>query len=140
MKTTQLSKFENIPADYARLLTMFMPKAIHDEVDYENTVEVIDIMAGHDLNDDQELYLDTLSTLVEAYEESHHEVKSRRLTPLDALEFPDGRTRDERADRERFWVSVRWDRKSCARQRKLGVTYAKILAKHFAVDIGLFVD
>ena len=96
MKTTQLSKFENIPADYARLLTMFMPKAIHDEVDYENTVEVIDIMAGHDLNDDQELYLDTLSTLVEAYEESHHEVKSRRLTPLDALEFPDGRTRDER--------------------------------------------
>ena len=25
-------------------------------------------------------------------------------------------------------------------QRKLGVTYAKILAKHFAVDIGLFVD
>ena len=41
---------------------MFMPKAIHGVIDYEDTVEVIDRLAGHELSDEEELFLDTLST------------------------------------------------------------------------------
>ena len=69
MKNSAMA-FKDIPGDYQSLVLMFMPKAIHDQIDYENTVEVIDAMAGHQLGDDQELFLDTLSTLVEAYKAS----------------------------------------------------------------------
>ena len=37
------------------VLIKFMPKAIHDKIDYENTMEVIDALAGHKLTDQQEL-------------------------------------------------------------------------------------
>lgn len=63
MKTVAPVDFVKIPKDYQGLVMMFMPKAIYDKIDYENTVEVIDALAGHKLSDDQELFLDTLSTL-----------------------------------------------------------------------------
>lgn len=84
MKTATRTKFARLPRDYHGLVTMFMPRALHDEIDYENTVEVIDALAGHELSDDQELYLDTLSTLVEAYESEHHAIKTSGLSPLEA--------------------------------------------------------
>ena len=46
-----------------------MPRPIHDKVGYENTLAVIGALAGRALNDEQEDYLDLLSTLVETYED-----------------------------------------------------------------------
>jgi HTH-type transcriptional regulator/antitoxin HigA len=47
-----------------------------DEVHYENTVEMIDrLMASGKLTKGQELYMETLVQLVQAYEAAHHAIK-----------------------------------------------------------------
>ena len=76
MNTTTTLIFAEMPKDYPGLVMNFMPKAIHDNVDYENTLEVIDTLVGHELTDEQELYLDTLSTLVDAYENEHYAMET----------------------------------------------------------------
>jgi HTH-type transcriptional regulator / antitoxin HigA len=77
---------KKLPTRYAELVALHMPRPIHDQVAYDNTVEMIDTLAGHKLNADQDDYLELLSQLVETYETSH-------LTPypkvkgIDALKF-----------------------------------------------------
>lgn len=85
-KLTSLSLPSKLPTRYAELVALHMPRPIHDRVAYDNTVEVIDALAGHKLNADQQDYLELLSQLVETYEAAH-------LTPypkvkgIDALKF-----------------------------------------------------
>jgi len=64
---TQLS-FDKLPTTFGGLIRLHVPRPIHDEVGYANTVEFVDAMAGHELNSDQEDYLLLLSGLVERYE------------------------------------------------------------------------
>lgn len=58
-----------LPKTYEELVEAFIPRPIHDKVGHENTLGVIDALAGKDLNEEQEDYLELLSRLVEAYEE-----------------------------------------------------------------------
>lgn len=64
---TQLT-FKDLPANYQGLLALHMLRPIHDKVEYGNALEIIEALIGHDLNTDQEDYLEALSVLVEAYE------------------------------------------------------------------------
>lgn len=70
-KPTSLALPAKLPSRYADLVALHMPRPIHDRVAYDNTVEVIDALAGHALNTDQEDYLELLSQLVETYEAAH---------------------------------------------------------------------
>jgi HTH-type transcriptional regulator / antitoxin HigA len=63
--------FKNLPKDYRRLLSLHMLRPLHDKVDYENALEILDVMAGHDLNKDQEDYFEALSLFAETYESAH---------------------------------------------------------------------
>ena len=66
-----------LPGAFRKLVGMMPPQAIMDEVHYENTLEMIDrLMASGKLTKGQELYLETLVQLVQAYEASHHAIKS----------------------------------------------------------------
>lgn len=89
MKTTK-SKPNALPAElptrYAELVALHMPRPIHDRVAYDNTVEVIDALAGHKLNADQEDYLELLSQLIETYEAAHL-TPYPKATGIDALKF-----------------------------------------------------
>ncbi len=89
MKTAKLNSLSlpaKLPTRYTELVALHMPRPIHDRVAYDNMVDVIDTLAGHKLNADQEDYLELLSQLVETYETAH-------LTPypkvkgIDALRF-----------------------------------------------------
>lgn len=60
-----------LPRNYAELVTLHMPRPIHDRIAYDNTVEIVDALAGRELNADQEDYLELLSQLVETYEVAH---------------------------------------------------------------------
>jgi HTH-type transcriptional regulator/antitoxin HigA len=64
---TKLS-FKNLPKTYSALLELQMLRPVHDRVDYENALEILEAMAGHHLNRDQDDYFEALSLLVEAYE------------------------------------------------------------------------
>jgi len=88
MKTAKssLSLPAKLPTRYADLVALHMPRPIHDRVAYDNTVEVIDALAGHTLNADQEDYLELLSQLVEAYEAAHL-TSYPKVKGIDALKF-----------------------------------------------------
>src|ERR1700716_4025525 len=60
-----------IPRTYSELVGVHMPKAIHDHVEFENSSEIMNALAGHELNKDQEEYLDTVSILVDEYDRTH---------------------------------------------------------------------
>lgn len=67
-KTAAKLTFAKLPATYEGLVKLHMPRPIHDDVAYENAMEMIDIMAGHALNPDQNDYLMILSDQVEAWD------------------------------------------------------------------------
>jgi antitoxin component HigA of HigAB toxin-antitoxin module len=60
-----------IPQTYAGLMARYMIRPIRDEVDAENAAEVIALLAGHALNEEQSDYLDLLSDLYERWEIEH---------------------------------------------------------------------
>ncbi len=72
MKTPKLAverlTFDRLPTTFDGLIKLHAPRPIHDAVGYKNTLEVVDALAGHELNRDQEDYLLLLSTLIERHE------------------------------------------------------------------------
>lgn len=57
-----------LPKTYGELVTLHVPRPINDKISYENTVAIVDALAGHALNRDQEDYLEILGDLIESYE------------------------------------------------------------------------
>ena len=53
-------RYEAIPKTYDQLLAMHPLRPIHSDMELEHATEMIDILAGHDLNADQADYLDVL--------------------------------------------------------------------------------
>src|SRR5207245_7965262 len=84
-QNTTLMRYEDVPKTYDQLLAMHPLRPIHNDVELEQATEMIDILAGHDLNTDQADYLDVLSTLVEAYESTYYPVGAPAVCGLDAL-------------------------------------------------------
>ena len=85
MPTTKNAN-QKLPRSFNDLVAMMPPHAIMDNVHYENTVEVIDhLMATGKLSKGQELYLETLVQLVQAYEAKHHAIDTTDLSGIDAL-------------------------------------------------------
>jgi len=84
-QNTTLMRSEDVPKTYDQLLAMHPLRPIHNDAELEHATEIIDILAGHDLNADQADYLDVLSTLVEAYENTHYPLDDAAICGLDAL-------------------------------------------------------
>src|SRR5687768_4396552 len=68
------SEFKSLPRNYAALVRELAPRPIHTDSEYDEVVEMIDALAGHKLNKDQEDYLEALSRFVEDYDQQHHEI------------------------------------------------------------------
>ena len=84
MKTSTLTH-DDIPETYAELVGLFMPRPLHDEMDYRNALGVLDAMAGFEMNADQEDYFEAVATFVEKYEARHHALDAKGLTPVELL-------------------------------------------------------
>jgi HTH-type transcriptional regulator / antitoxin HigA len=80
-----LMRYEDVPKTYDQLLAMHPLRPIHNDVELDHATEMIDTLAGHDLNADQADYLDVLSTLVETYENTHYPLDDPAICGLDAL-------------------------------------------------------
>lgn len=74
--------FVKIPKTYAGLMAMHMLRPIHDQVDAENAAEMIDLLAGHKLNAEQDDYLDLLSDLYEKWESAQFPISRARGAEL----------------------------------------------------------
>lgn len=67
----KMARVGSLPKTYADLVALHPPRRISDKVAYENTLEIVDALAGHALNHDQEDYLEILGDLIETYEEEN---------------------------------------------------------------------
>jgi len=128
-----------IPRTYSELVGVHMPKAIHDRVKFENACEIMNALAGHDLNKDQEEYLDTISILVDEYDRTHNE-QPKKATPLAVLQLLveehdiSGRELGRILGNEAIGGFI------LRGERSITVDQAKKLGARFSVDPSLFLD
>ena len=66
--TTETLTFSSMPKTYNGLVSLLVPRPIHDRATYENAVEVVHALAGFKLNRDQDDYLELMAKIVEDYE------------------------------------------------------------------------
>jgi antitoxin component HigA of HigAB toxin-antitoxin module len=85
MPTTS-SANERLPRRFEDLVRLMPPQAIMDDAHYENALERIDrLMASGKLTRGQEVYMETLVQLVQAYEARCHAIDTADLDGIDAL-------------------------------------------------------
>jgi antitoxin component HigA of HigAB toxin-antitoxin module len=137
-KTATKTGFRRLPKLYGELVAMLPPRPIHDEVDLANALEMIDRLAGFDLNGDQEDYLDALSVFVEAYEAERFPMDDARLGPLDALKALLAEHGLTASDLGRLLGNRTLGAAILAGRRSLSKAHIKKLAAHFKVEPGLF--
>ena len=86
MRKTTKADPAPLPKRFGDLVALMAPRAISDDVAYENTLEMIDrLMASGRLTKGQSDFLETLVQLLEAYESRHHAIDVADLSGLATL-------------------------------------------------------
>ena len=140
MKTKTKFRFADLPKDYIGLCRVFLPRPIHDAVDYGNVAEVADVMAlwQDDFSRDQTDYFDLLCTLIEEYDAEN--VKWPRVKGVDALKHLLAERNLAAADLSRILGGSRNLGSMILRgDRNLTLAHVRKLAAHFRVSPELFV-
>jgi HTH-type transcriptional regulator/antitoxin HigA len=128
-----------LPSDLESLVRLHPPLAIHDEVAYRNTQEMIDALTSLPrLSKGQMQYLDTLTILFEAYEDEYHGLHESAVTPLAALRFLLKEHRMSASELGRLLGERSLGSKILTGERTLSKTHIRILADHFKVSSDLF--
>lgn len=139
MKTSSKLSFSRLSRTYDKLIKLHVPRPIHDEVGYKNTVEVVDALAGHQVNEDQDDYLLVLSGLVERYE-SDSLPERRPISGLSMLKYvlgENGLTGDDLASILGVDRSVAY--RILKGERGLTTAHVKALRDRFGVSADVFV-
>lgn len=137
-RTATTGGFRRMPRTYAALVAMLPPRPLHDRVDLNNAMEMIDRLAGFDLNADQEDYLEALSTFVEAYEKEHCPIEDGAVAPLEALKYLMEQRGMTASDLGRLLGNRTLGAAILSGQRALSKANVKKLAETFKVEAGLF--
>jgi HTH-type transcriptional regulator / antitoxin HigA len=142
MRTKNHLDTQPLPTQFEQLVQMMPPQAIQDEVQYANTLEVIDrLMVVAKLTKGQALYLETLVQLVQAYEAEHHAIDTTGLTGLDSLKHLLEENQMNASDLARLLgVHASLGSKIFKGERSLTVAHLRKLAERFKVSPGLFFD
>lgn len=138
MKTKLPHSFAKLPRTYEALCNLYLPRPIHDSVEYENAIEIVEAFAGFEekMNADQNDYFSILGTLIAEYDEDE-ESNATGLELLNHLL----KDRDlGGADLSRILGASRTLGPMILRgERALTLDHARTLGKHFGVPAGAFV-
>lgn len=137
-KAATKNSFRELPKTYGELVAKLPPRPIHDDVDLANATEMIDRLAGFDLNADQEDYLEALATFVETYEAERFPIDDSHLSPLDALQTLLAEHGMTASDLGRLLGNRTLGATILSGRRNLSKAHIKKLAEHFQVEPGLF--
>jgi len=133
-------KSMSIPVDYADLNARFPLRPLHDEVDYNNALEVAESLVGSvNLSEDQADYLDVLTDIIQKYEARNYAVGSRG-TSLDALKHMLNGRGMSGSDLGRLLGNRPLGGAILRGERKLSKSHIRTLAEHFKVSTDLFFD
>ena len=114
--------------------------AIRSEAEYDRATAVAqDLMGRDDLDEDQGRYLDTIITLISAYEAKEYDFDRDSLSPLEALQTLLEANQMTPADLGRVIGSQPYASMILAGKRQISKDNAKKLAERFKVDAGLFI-
>ena len=125
---------DDIPASYAELAALCLPRPLHDEVDYRNALHVLDAMAGFEMNADQEDYFEAISTFVEKYETVHHAIARADLSPVELLRGLIDEHGMSESDLGRLLGDRSLGHRILTGERELSKAHIRTLADHFAVE------
>ncbi|HEY2329255.1 MAG TPA: transcriptional regulator [Verrucomicrobiae bacterium] len=140
MKTKTKIRFTDLSKDYTGLCRSFLPRPIHDAVDYANVAEVADAMALHqdDFTADQTDYFDLLCSLMEEYDAEN--VKWPKVRGVDVLKHLLEEHGLAAADLSRILGGSRNLGAMILRgERNLTLPHVRKLAAHFKVSAEAFV-
>lgn len=139
MSTAALPK--DMPKNYASLVAVLPPRKIRDVDDLEAATEVMDRLAVlDDPTEDQADYLDTLATLVAAYEEERQTIDTSGIDPLETLKFLLGEHGLTGSDLGRILGQRQLGAAILSGRRRLSKTHIAKLAQYFRVSPGVFLE
>ena len=128
----------SLPADFKSLVQMYPPCAVHDDVAYENTQEIVDALTNlPKRSTGQEKYLETLSILMAKYEEATERI-GENVTPLDALRQLMEEHEMSASDLGRLLGERSLGSKILSGNRSLSKSHIAKLAAHFGASPELF--
>ena len=139
--TKQPNRFpKGIPETFAELVDVWVPRAIHDRRDFENAMEIIEAMAGLDLNAEQEDYLETISILADEYDHKNNP-QPATAKPVQVLRhLVEDHNLSSRALGRILGKDESLGSKILAGERAITVDHAVTLAKHFGIRPEAFLD
>lgn len=132
--------FAKLPKDYEGLCRVFLPRPIHDDAAFQNTVEMADIFAGQRHNRDQADYFEVLCGFIEDYENA----TEPETKPPSTLELLNHLLETNDMTATAFGELVGVDRSTASRilrgERNLTVPHIKILCERFKLKPEAFLD
>jgi HTH-type transcriptional regulator/antitoxin HigA len=133
---------DKLPKAFEELVRAMPPQAIMDDVQHENTPEMVDrLMAAGKLTGGQRLYLETLVQLVQAYEARHHAIKTSDISGMNALKHLMAQNSMNASDLARLLgIHPSMGSKILNGERSLTVEHLQKLCERFKVSPALFID
>jgi len=129
-----------LPKTYTGLVSLLVPRPIHDQASYDNAVEIVHALAGIKLNRDQEDYLELMARIIEDYEREiiREPMPVKGVASLKFLLKENGLSADD------LGSIIGRDRSIAYRilkgERSLTAEHIKKLSNRFAVSADLFLS
>jgi HTH-type transcriptional regulator/antitoxin HigA len=126
---------------YLALIDHFPLRPIHTDAEYDAAVAVLDTLAVRpegSLDSGEQDYLDTLTLLVEAYDDEHHGLDTKASSPVDALKYLMEQSGMRTADLGRLLGNRGVASLILNGQRDLSKNHIRKLAEFFRVSPALF--
>jgi HTH-type transcriptional regulator/antitoxin HigA len=124
---------------FAELTALRPLRPIRNESDLDRAQSVADRLAVLNRRTrDQEDYIETLSLLIEAYEDLHHPIDTADIEPIDALRFLMNSHGMNASDLGRLLGNRSLGAAILRGQRQLSKTHIAVLCQQFAVSPSLF--
>ncbi len=129
---------KTIPSNWKDLVKkLYLLRPIRTKGDYNRAVEIAGALtAKTNLNKDQRDYLESLATLIEAYENKHFPIDTQ--DPIETLKFLLESNGLNGSDLGRILGQRQLGSKILKGERHLSKSYIKRLAEYFSVEPGLF--
>lgn len=139
MRTGTRIRRNRLPAKFDELNRVLPLRPIDDEVSLENAQEMAEALALlRDRTVDQEDYLETLSTLIEKYENEHHQIETSDLDPIETLKFLMEQNRINTSQLGEILGQRQLGSKILTATRGLSKSHIVKLAAHFKVSPAVF--
>jgi HTH-type transcriptional regulator/antitoxin HigA len=126
------------PDSYIALIRDFPLKPIRNDDEHERAVGIIGKLMGRELDSGSSDYLDTLTLLVNKYEDENHTPEGEHLSPRQALRAIMRANNLSQAQMGKIIGSESAVSMFLNGERELSKSHIKAIAVRFRVDAGLF--